>query len=365
MLDTRTAVPDCRPLLADPEDLTVVFQPIVDLASAEIAGYQATARFPGTATPDAWFAAAAGAGLGAELEALAIHRALAAVPDLPPSTFLAVDVSPHLLDSAPVAAALAAPPTLRRVVVRLTGRTPVGDLVALRRQTAALRGRGALIAIDGAGSGCSGLRQLAELRPQLVTLDRALVTGVDGDPVRLALAELVGSFAGRMDAGLLAEGVETTADLGALARLGVPLVQGWLLGRPAPGFAPLAPQVVDLVRGQVARARLADSVASLLRPVRQHGADGDDGTAPPPYVVLDAAGTPTGLALADPRTGQPYRAAVSMRVPPSAGVVETLQRALTRPPAQRFDPVLCTARNGDVLGLLRVEDLASAAVPRS
>jgi hypothetical protein len=49
-------------------------------------------------------------------------------------------------------------------------------------------------------------------------------------------------------------------------------------------------------------------------------------------------------------------------VPPSAGVTETLQRALTRPPAQRFDPVLCTARNGEVLGLLRVEDLASAAV---
>ena len=70
------------------------------------------------------------------------------------------------------------------------------------------------------------------------------------------------------------------------------------------------------------------------------------------------------LEAADPRTGQRYEAAVSLRVPPSAGLTETLQRALTRPPAQRFDPVLCTARNGEVLGLLRVDDLASAAATR-
>src|SRR4051812_25264020 len=78
MLGTRTAgLPDCRPLLADPEDLSLVFQPIVDLAAATVAGYEALARFPGVAGPDAWFAAAAEAGIAAELEALAIHKALA------------------------------------------------------------------------------------------------------------------------------------------------------------------------------------------------------------------------------------------------------------------------------------------------
>ena len=103
-------LPDCRPLLADPDDLTLVFQPIVDLAGATIAGYEALARFPGSAGPDVWFAAAAEAGIAAELEALAIHKALAAVPDLPPDTFLTVNVSPHLLGSAPVQAALATRP---------------------------------------------------------------------------------------------------------------------------------------------------------------------------------------------------------------------------------------------------------------
>ncbi|MCU1603934.1 MAG: Diguanylate phosphodiesterase, protein [Modestobacter sp.] len=364
MLATRpTTLPDCRPLLADPDDLTVVFQPIVDLASASIAGYEALARFPGTAAPDVWFTAAAEAGLGAELEALALTRTLAALPDLPPHTFLTVNVSPHLLGAPPVAAALAAPATLRRVVVELTEHTQVDDFAALRARTAALRGRGALIAIEDAGSGWSGLQQLAELRPQLVKLDRTLVTGADSDPVKVALAEMVGGFTRRIDAWLLAEGIETVAELAAFARLGVPLVQGWLLGRPTPGFAPLNPSVVDLVRGQVARVQLAESVASLLRPIRQRSADEDDG-APAPYVLLDRADVPTELVLADPRTGQSYRAPVSLRVPPSAGVAETLQQALTRVPVHRFDPVLCTARNGEVLGLLRVEDLASAAASR-
>jgi hypothetical protein len=186
------------------------------------------------------------------------------------------------------------------------------------------------------------------------------VTGIDNDPVKVALAEMVGAFSSRIDAWLLAEGIETVGELAAFARLGVPLAQGWLFGRPAPGFAPLTPAVVDLIRGQVARAKLAESVASLLRPVRQHE-QGDDAGSPAPYVVVDRTDVPVELVLADPRTGASYRSPVTLRVPPSAGVTETLQRALTRPPAQRFDPVLCTARNGDVLGLLRVEDLASAA----
>src|SRR5215204_889217 len=107
MLGTRTTrLPDCRPLLADPDDLTLVFQPIVDLAGATVAGYEALARFPGTSGPDVWFAAAAEAGVAAELEALAIHKALAAVPALPADTFLTVNVSPHLLGTPAVEAAL-------------------------------------------------------------------------------------------------------------------------------------------------------------------------------------------------------------------------------------------------------------------
>ena len=55
---------------------------------------------------------------------------------------------------------------------------------------------------------------------------------------------------------------------------------------------------------------------------------------------------------------------MSLRVHPTTDVTDALQRALTRPPAQRFDPVVCTDPSGNVLGLLRIEDLASAARTR-
>ena len=59
-----------------------------------------------------------------------------------------------------------------------------------------------------------------------------------------------------------------------------------------------------------------------------------------------------------------YTAPVSLRVQPADGVTETLHRALIRPPAHRFDPVVCTDPTGAVVGLLRVEDLANAAAGR-
>src|SRR5687768_17026016 len=108
MVATRTgSLPDCRPLLADPDDLTLVFRPVVDLAGATVAGYEALARFPGTAGPNVWFASAAEAGLAAEVEALLVHKALARMPWRPPGTFLLLPVRAGLLDSRPVQDAFA------------------------------------------------------------------------------------------------------------------------------------------------------------------------------------------------------------------------------------------------------------------
>jgi EAL domain-containing protein (putative c-di-GMP-specific phosphodiesterase class I) len=353
-------LPDCRPLLADPDDLTLVFQPVVDLATARVAGHAALPRFPGTAGPDVWYAAAADCGLAAELEALAVTKALAAVPLLPDGTSLTVDVSPHLLGSAPVQEALGTRPDLTRVVVQLAGHAPSDDLDALRRQTDALRARRALVAVADAAA---RLPLVAAVRPELVRLDRTLVTGVDGDPVRTALTEVVRDLAGRIGARLVADGVETAAELAALTRLGVPLAQGWLLGRPTPEPAPLAPGVTALVGTSAARARVPEGLAALVRPVRRCDV-GRPPPAVPPAVLVDGRDEPVALWLACPRTGEPHPAPVSLRAAMADDVAATLQRAVTRPPAQRFDPVVCTDATGAVVGLLRVEDLAAAVAAR-
>lgn len=132
---------------------------------------------------------------------------------------------------------------LSGLVLELTEHLPFGDLDELSGLLAPWRAAGASVALDDAGSGYAGLQQLSVLRPEVVKLDHSLVSGVDRDPVKLALAELLGSFSGRLDAWLLAEGVERREELDVLAGLGVPLVQSFLLGRPAPDMAELS---VDL-----------------------------------------------------------------------------------------------------------------------
>lgn len=355
MLATRAGqLPDCRPLLADPDDLTLLFEPIVALAGAEVAGFAASARFPGTAGADVWFAAARAAGLGADVETLAVHRALDALPGLPAGTFLLVHVGAQTLGSAPLHRAFADRADLTGLAVHLHG--PIPDLTASARAAAVLRERGAAIVLGGRTVEDAGLRSLAALRPELVTLHRSLLDGED--PLRTALAEMITESATCVGAGVLAEDVETPGELASCVRLGVRLARGWLLGRSTAGFAGADDAALDRVRAATARAGVAGTVAGLLRPVRQIGIG--DALGIPPAVLVGPAGEPLALVLADRRTGEVHTAPVGLTVPRGADVVETLARALARPTAQRFDPVVCTDPAGTVLGVLRIEDLAAA-----
>ena len=132
------------------------------------------------------------------------------------------------------------------------------------------------------------------------------------------------------------------------------------LGRPSSQpCASGTPSVANAASSAWVSMPSASSQASI-RPVRQHARD-EELPAVPPVVLVGDQGEPTGLLLHDAWTGEAYTAPVSLRVHQTTGISDALQRALTRSPAHRFDPVLCTDAHGDVVGLLRVEDLASAA----
>jgi EAL domain-containing protein (putative c-di-GMP-specific phosphodiesterase class I) len=351
-------------VFADPSLLRLVYQPIVDLQRGVIAGYETLARFstpdgrPSEYTPDLWFAAADAVGRGAELEAVVVRKALAALPTLPPDCFLTVNVSPHLLTQPELADPLLAVDDLAPLVLELTEHQAVGDLRPLVDLRDRLRAKGALLALDDAGSGYSGLQQITQFRPQLIKLDRALVTGVDGDEVKLALVEMLGEFGGRIDAWLLAEGIETWGELQAFLRLQVPLGQGWLLGRPGPPWVQLDPDVRDRLRRSAAQARLTEYVAGLAEPVLVV----EDGAAPAGTVGIevDEFGHPRWLLVPHRRSADPpghRRAPVSLRVPASAGLKEVAQRVAARPEETRFDPVVCVDAHGAALGVVRVERL--------
>lgn len=222
--------------------ITMVYQPIVDVAEGRLVGCEALARFttPPVQGPDRWFAEADLSGLGVELETTAVALALRELPRLPSDAFLAVNVSPSTAVS-PVLHELLARSDMSRIVLELTEHVPVEDYEAVSTGLAALRARGVRLALDDTGAGYAGLRHLLGLRPDVIKLDISLTRDIDHDPVRRALAGALVSFAADVEAQVVAEGVENGPEQEALQRLGVRWVQGFHVARPQPISA-----IVDL-----------------------------------------------------------------------------------------------------------------------
>jgi diguanylate cyclase (GGDEF)-like protein len=235
-----------RRLLDDPQLITPVFQPIVDLATGRVAGYEGLSRFPAEdgRRPDEWFDLARRCGLGPLLQALALRRMIE-VPGRPNRTWLSLNLDAGALATDAVQGAL--PPDLAGIVIEITEQELPPDDEALQRILDDLRGRGAMIALDDAGAGYAGLQHVVRIRPDVIKLDRSLVQGVDSDAERLALIESFVAFSARTGALLCAEGIETDEELAVLVDARVDLGQGYRLGRPGPPWASPAPQARRVV----------------------------------------------------------------------------------------------------------------------
>lgn len=246
---------------------SIVFQPVYDLAQQRITGAECLARFkcaPSRA-PDAWFAEAAAVGMGSELEASAVQSALRSLQDLPDNFYLAINASPDFILSDQLAPVLEHI-DLRRIVLEITEHARVQDYDALAAALAPMRSAGMRVAIDDAGAGYSSMRHILNIEPELVKLDISLTRGIDADPKRRALASALIAFAREIGIAIVAEGVETEAELQTLLGLGVTSVQGYLLGRPMT-LAELRRRVnADVRRQTVTRHR---SVRMPLTPRQQ------------------------------------------------------------------------------------------------
>jgi diguanylate cyclase (GGDEF)-like protein len=226
-------------LLDRTDAITSVYQPILDLRTGLVAGYEALARFPRSngKNPAEWFAQAHRAGLGFQLEARAIASALS-THLRPARTFLSVNVSPSALCSHEVLSVL--PDDLHGVLVEITENEHVPDDAAFHAVRDEINRRGGSFAVDDAGSGYAGLRQLMRLQPDVLKLDRSVVDGVSGDPAKAALVESLVRYARDMGATLCAEGIETLEDLELLADLDVTYGQGYVIARPGTAWPNVA-----------------------------------------------------------------------------------------------------------------------------
>lgn len=213
----------------------VVYQPVMEIASGRIVGAEALARFPWkpTRAPDQWFSEARSVSMGDELSEAAVKRALDDFAparsgtdmvlglNMPPSFILSVDLE-KLLEGYP----------LDRLTIEITEHDRIDDYDAVAVALSSLRAKGVRLAIDDMGAGFANMRHVVKLKPDAIKIDASLIGGVDADPMKQAWISGLVEFARKAGISLLAEGIETRAELDLMREMGVRYGQGYFLGRP-------------------------------------------------------------------------------------------------------------------------------------
>jgi EAL domain-containing protein (putative c-di-GMP-specific phosphodiesterase class I) len=358
---------DVRAILREPSLLALVAQPIVDLVRGEIVGYEVLSRFtlPGgrPGFPDKVFAAASLSGLGPELEALVIGRAFELADTKPESCFITINIDPHHIEEPQVAAVIDRRAQLSGIVFELTEHTHIADLRAVRKAVDALRHRGAKVALDDAGAGYSGLKQLLELQPQVLKIDRDLVNDLHKNEAKRAMIQMLGELASRLDAWVLAEGIENESELAALLQLGITYGQGYFLGRPAPPFAVLAEDPSSALVRSGRHRKLPGSalrVSDALEPAMVCKGTTDWPAQAKVAIRVDAMHRPIEMRLSGedgPRLRLDHDL---MRVKADASIAATATRALTRHERVRWDPLVCVDDAGRLEGVVLMQRLVAA-----
>jgi EAL domain-containing protein (putative c-di-GMP-specific phosphodiesterase class I) len=212
----------------------IVYQPVIDIHTGRMVGAEALARFPSEPirTPDLWFADATEVGLYEELTRAAIGKALECFgPAFEAGIALGLNISPSLAAQVDLEGMLTEYPT-DRIFLEITEHDAVDDYDILSQTLTPLREKGVRIAIDDMGSGYANILHVLKVKPDAVKLDVSLIKDIDSDPAKQAWLAGVMEFARRSTCRVLAEGIETEAELLTLRELGVHYGQGFLLGKP-------------------------------------------------------------------------------------------------------------------------------------
>lgn len=332
-----------RAVLTEPGSLRLFVQPIIDMAQATVTGYEALTRLPPEweVGPEELFAAATRLGCSARLSLLVLAALQRLRETCPPNRFLTVNLSPHDLADPEVQKQFVGSWT--GVIIELTEAPWPKDPGSVLAGVELARRAGARIASDDVGAGYAGLLQLVRLSPDLIKVDRALVSRLGTDPAAESVLRLLGELASQLDGWVLVEGVETQEQLGVALRLGAPLVQGWLFGRAEAPW-PSDPDLTS-VRKLRLRSTFTDTVAAFMR------------DAHPGEVRSDHDGRP-GEVLVDGG----WIAAMTLAASTSAWVA--VERSLhRRNAAHRLAPLAVTDGRGMLIGMVDIERLVLANPP--
>lgn len=220
---------------------TTLFQPIIDCKSGQLLGLEALVRGPEGSSlfsPERIFATAQQYDLLFAVERAVSEQAIACYVLLGKPGRLFLNFSPVVLGDNSTLEWLenmVERYQLRSgdLVMELSESYVIGDIQALAKQLERCREHGFVLAIDDLGAGYSGLRLWSELHPEYVKIDRHFIKDIDKDPVKHEFMRGIVELSQRLGCGIIAEGVETRAELQTVNQLGINLCQGFYLGRPS------------------------------------------------------------------------------------------------------------------------------------
>lgn len=218
-----------------------VYQPIVNLKTGEVVGYEALSRGPvGTNfySPIALIEMATKLDLLWELELLFRQKALEGIKEMRGGQMLFLNVDPNVIKSPEYKTGMtqaflkAYGADKIQIVFEITERTAITDYQAFQELLDNYRSQGYLIAIDDVGAGYSGLNTINQVRPNYIKIDMSLVRNIDKDTFKQSLLKAFVETSKSTHLKIIAEGIETKEELKTLILLGVDAGQGYYIQKP-------------------------------------------------------------------------------------------------------------------------------------
>jgi EAL domain-containing protein (putative c-di-GMP-specific phosphodiesterase class I) len=219
--------------------ISMAYQPIVSWAQRRIVGYEALLRSSDPTLSSPWTMLQTAEQLGRlpELGRTIRARVSEDAARLPEGCDLFVNLHPHdLLDDSLYLPGVALAAISKRVVLEITERASLSEIPNLKDRLARLREIGFRIAIDDLGAGYAGLAGFAQLEPEVVKIDMALVRDIHLQPIKQTLVRSIVSICRDLGITVLAEGVENAAEREAVVATGCDLIQGYFFAKPAAPF---------------------------------------------------------------------------------------------------------------------------------
>ena len=257
------------------EKLTAVFQPIYATDKGELYGYEALIRGPSDSplhNPQILFDTALEHGLLSQLELACRRISIKRFAQLQLAGYLFLNVSPmiFLQSDHPHGKTLSyvreSGLKPENVIIELSEKYPIEDAAVLQNALLHYRDLGFRIAVDDLGAGYAGLKLWSEVKPDFVKIDYYFINQLHLDPIKREFVKSILTLADKINAKVIAEGIETIEEFEQLQALGICFGQGYLFARPAP-FPPVdVPLVIQNgQRRTLSFPQLEQTASSLLQ----------------------------------------------------------------------------------------------------